>query len=72
MGTFVQHRQLGNGCTRLPGGVDGRWNQARKLATTLWQQWDGLWAFATTDGVEPTNNAAARALRPDDRCVRTD
>jgi hypothetical protein len=28
------------------------------------QQWDGLWTFAQVDGVEPTNNAAERALRP--------
>jgi transposase len=26
--------------------------------------WDGLWVFALVDGVEPTNNAAERALRP--------
>jgi transposase len=41
-----------------------RWEKARKLATRLWQQWDGLWTFAQVDGVEPTNNAAERALRP--------
>jgi transposase len=41
-----------------------QWKQARKLATTLWQQWDGLWTFAQVGGVEPTDNAAERALRP--------
>ena len=27
-------------------------------------RWDALWTFASVDGVEPTNNAAERALRP--------
>jgi transposase len=40
------------------------WKKARTLATKLWQQWDGLWTFALVDGVETTNNAAERALRP--------
>jgi transposase len=48
----------------LQRGKAVRWNKARKLATTLWQQWDGLWTFAQVAGVEPTNNAAERALRP--------
>jgi transposase len=48
----------------LRRGKAVRWNKARKLATTLWQQWDGLWTFAQVAGVEPTNNAAERALRP--------
>jgi transposase len=26
--------------------------------------WDALWTFVTHPGVEPTNNAAERALRP--------
>jgi transposase len=26
--------------------------------------WAALWTFARVDGVEPTNNAAERALRP--------
>jgi transposase len=48
----------------LQRGKAVRWEKARKLATTLWQQWDGLWTFAQVEGVEPTNNAAERALRP--------
>ena len=28
------------------------------------ERWRGLWAFIYVDGVEPTNNAAERALRP--------
>jgi transposase len=30
----------------------------------LLAQWDALWAFSRVAGVEPTNNAAERALRP--------
>jgi hypothetical protein len=48
----------------LQRGQAVRWEKARKLATRLWQQWDGLWTFAQVDGVEPTNNAAKRAVRP--------
>jgi transposase len=48
----------------LQRGQAMRWEKARKLATRLWQQWDGLWTFAQVDGVEPTNNAAERAVRP--------
>jgi transposase len=48
----------------LQRGKVVRWAKARKLATKLWQQWDGLWTFAQVEGVEPTNNAAERAVRP--------
>jgi transposase len=48
----------------LQRGKAVRWAKARKLATKLWQQWDGLWTFAQVEGVEPTNNAAERAVRP--------
>ena len=27
-------------------------------------RWDALWSCASVEGVEPTTNAAARALRP--------
>jgi transposase len=30
----------------------------------LLKQWDALWTFSRVEGVEPTNNAAERALRP--------
>ena len=45
----------------------GRWDQdhqAESLCYQLRQQWEALWTFARVEGVEPTNNAAERALRP--------
>ena len=39
----------------------------KKVATTckdLLRQWDVLWTFVTIEDVEPTNNAAERAMRP--------
>jgi transposase len=38
-----------------------RWH--RRFANNLLKAWPALWTFATTDGVEPTNNPAERALR---------
>ena len=35
----------------------------RRFANNLLKVWPALWTFATTDGVEPTNNPAERALR---------
>jgi transposase len=35
----------------------------RRFANNLLKLWPALWTFVTTDGVEPTNNAAERALR---------
>lgn len=37
---------------------------AGALCRTLLDSWTALWTFAHVDGVEPTNNAAERALRP--------
>ena len=37
---------------------------ARNLGKDLLRQWDKLWVFLKVEGVEPTNNAAERALRP--------
>jgi transposase len=37
---------------------------AGALCGNLLDSWPALWSFAHTDGVEPTNNAAERALRP--------
>lgn len=37
---------------------------AGPLRGNLLDSWPALWTFAHTDGVEPTNNAAERALRP--------
>jgi transposase len=34
------------------------------LCANLLELWPALWTFATVEGVEPTNNAAERALRP--------
>jgi transposase len=34
------------------------------LCQELLRLWDALWTFAEVDGIEPTNNAAERALRP--------
>jgi hypothetical protein len=36
----------------------------RGLCTDLLAQWPALWTFLTVEGLEPTNNAAERALRP--------
>lgn len=39
-----------------------------RKATGLWREltkgWPALWTFVRVDGVEPTNHAAERALRP--------
>jgi len=35
-------------------------NTCKRLLTA----WDSLWLFVTVEGIEPTNNAAERALRP--------
>jgi transposase len=41
-----------------------RYDQAQGLSDELLALWPALWTFAMVDGVEPTNNAAERALRP--------
>jgi transposase len=38
--------------------------KAAALCRELRKWWTALWTFARVDGVEPTNNAAERALRP--------
>ena len=47
---------------------DGRdalpWEQARGFCRDLLNSWPALWTFVAVAGVEPTNNAAERALRP--------
>lgn len=35
----------------------------RNLSTSLQERWDALWTFLIREGVDPTNNAAERALR---------
>lgn len=41
----------------------GHW-KAAGVARDLLRQWPSLWTFARVAGVEPTNNAAERAVRP--------
>ena len=44
-----------------PKRARNRWH--RQFANNLLKVWPALWTFTTTDGVEPTNNPAERALR---------
>ena len=44
-----------------PKKARNRWH--RQFANNLLKIWPALWTFTTTDGVEPTNNPAERALR---------
>lgn len=39
-------------------------DKAQALCRDLLALWPALWTFTTVEGVEPTNNAAERALRP--------
>jgi transposase len=48
----------------LTVGTQGRWYKIVGLSQDLHTWWAALWTFATHHGVEPTNNAAERALRP--------
>jgi transposase len=48
----------------LDAGLDNPVKEANGLCYDLLLHWPALWTFATTPGVEPTNNAAERALRP--------
>ncbi|HSH79861.1 MAG TPA: IS66 family transposase [Herpetosiphonaceae bacterium] len=40
------------------------WEKARGFCRDLLWVWPALWTFVVVEGVEPTNNAAERALRP--------
>jgi transposase len=40
------------------------WEKARGFCRDLLRVWPALWTFVVVAGVEPTNNAAERALRP--------
>ena len=44
-----------------PKNRGNRWH--RQFANNLLKVWPALWTFTTTDGVQPTNNPAERALR---------
>lgn len=48
----------------LHAGQDNADAQAAGLCRALLRLWPALWTFAEVEGVEPTNNAAERALRP--------
>ncbi len=48
----------------LRAGVSSRHPQIAGLSRELLAQWQALWTFSRVEGVEPTNNAAERALRP--------
>jgi transposase len=53
--------RLGRLLRRGQGNPDGK---AAALCRQLQKWWPALWTFARLEGVEPTNNAAERALRP--------
>jgi transposase len=48
----------------LRRGQDNPDRKAAGLCRELSKWWTALWTFARVEGVEPTNNAAERALRP--------
>ena len=48
----------------LADGSTGPTGKAAGVCWELRQVWPALWTFAHVEGVEPTNNAAERALRP--------
>jgi transposase len=51
------------GRAALVGGARGE-GKAAVLCGELLRLWPALWRFVEAEGVEPTNNAAERALRP--------
>jgi transposase len=48
----------------LMRGQTTAWYRIQGLSGELLTHWDALWTFSTVPGVEPTNNAAERVLRP--------
>ena len=48
--------------TLLEAGL--KWGQTEGFCRDLLSLWPALWTFTEREGVEPTNNAAERALRP--------
>ncbi len=50
--------------TLLEAGQDQHAAKAAGLSRSLLQIWPALWTFVEVPGIEPTNNAAERALRP--------
>jgi len=49
--------------TLLAMGCEGTCKKTARLCDSLETRWDSLWTFAEKESVEPTNNAAERALR---------
>ena len=47
----------------IEDGLTRRWYKVVGLSQELERWWEALWTFARHEGVEPTNNAAERALR---------
>lgn len=48
----------------LRAGVESQYSKIASVSRELLAQWEALWTFSRVEGVEPTNNAAERALRP--------
>ena len=48
----------------LVAGQASPWPKIVTFSQELLAHWDALWTFSRVDGVDPTNNAAERALRP--------
>ncbi|MGZ6693466.1 MAG: IS66 family transposase, partial [Solirubrobacteraceae bacterium] len=49
--------------TLLQRGVRGRHLKTRRFCAGLLDEYDALWTFCEVPGIDPTNNAAERALR---------
>lgn len=47
----------------LRAGVSSPYSKIAGVSRELLSQWEALWMFSRVEGVEPTNNAAERALR---------
>jgi transposase len=48
----------------LLSGTKRPWTKLQAFCQDLLAHWDALWTFVRVEGLEPTNNAAERALRP--------
>lgn len=50
--------------TLVRWGAEGGCRKAKALCRDLLKHWEALWTWVHQEGVEPTNNAAERSLRP--------
>lgn len=48
---------------KLHAGADSPWPKIASFSRELLKHWDALLTFSRVEGIEPTNNAAERALR---------